>query len=159
MKSFIVLVVILGIVGILVLGAGLVFKVVEPMLFPTPTPTATPTPIPGSISGTASWLMQNQSNRVIVGLVVTAKRCASCGIMGTGVTDGLGNYRINSLPPYTYWVTAYQAASTTGLTIAEKCWYLGDVVVNAGQDTQVNLHYGNTADPMMCKKQGSGLDF
>ncbi len=154
MKSFIALAVILGIASIVVLGAGLMFKAVEPLLFPnpTPTPTATPTPIPGSISGTVSWLMQNQSNRVIVGLVVTAKRCVSCGIMGTGVTDGLGNYRINGLLPYTYWVTAYQAASTTGTWIAEKCWYLGDVVVNAGQDTQVNLHYGNTTDPMMCKK-------
>ncbi len=154
MKSFIALAVVLGIAGIVVLGAGLMFKVAEPLLFPapTPTPTVTPTPIPGSISGTASWRMQDNSNRVIVGLVVMAKRCASCGIMGTGVTDGLGNYRINGLPPYTYWVTAYQAASTTGLTIAEKCWYLGDVAVNAGQDTQANLHYGNTADPMMCKK-------
>ncbi len=99
--------------------------------------------------------MKNSGNRVVVGLVVTVKRCASCGTMGTGVTDGLGNYRINGLPPYAYWVTAYQAASTTGLTIAEKCWYLGvlgDMVVNAGPDTQVNLHYGNTIDPMMCKK-------
>ncbi len=125
-----------------------------PVLFPssTPIPTVTPTPIPGSISGTVSWRMQDNSNRIITGLVVTAKRCASCGIMGTGVTDGLGNYRISGLPPYTYWVTAYQATSTTGLAIAEKCWYLGDVTVNAGQDTQVNLHYGNTVDPMMCKK-------
>ncbi len=129
-------------------------RVVGPMLFPNPnpTPTVTPTPVPGSMSGTASWMMQNQSNRVIVGLVVMAKRCVSCGIMGTGVTDGLGNYRINGLPPYTYWVTAYQAASTTGLTVAEKCWMVGDVVVNAGQDTQANLHYGNITDPMMCKK-------
>ena len=155
MKSILIWLAIVFAVGAMIALSVVVVLTVGPVLFPKPTPTptltVTPTPVPGSISGTASWVLQNQGNRVIVGLVVTAKRCASCGIMGTGITDGLGNYRI-ALPPGVYWVTAYQAASPTGQWIAEKCWLLGDVVVNAGQDAQVNLHYGNTNDPMLCKK-------
>ncbi len=132
----------------ILIGIGLV---VTPTLFPTPTPLPTPTPIPGSISGTASWQLKGGSNIVLPGLVVSVKKCISCTPYATGVTDAMGNYKITGLVPMPYWITAYQKPSTDALgTVAEKCWFFATAVFPA-TDTQVNLHYGNTENPIICK--------
>jgi len=146
--AFTIIIVFVIVGAVAILGTGIALQV-GPVLFPssTPTPLPTPTPIPGSISGTASWQLKNGSNIVLPGLVVSVKKCVGCKAYAVGVTDGMGKYTITGLEPTAYWLTAYQSPSDF---VAEKCWFMATAVI-PGTDTQVNLYYGNTIDPIMCK--------
>ncbi len=152
MKNFVFGFAMVGIIAMLMFGTSSLITVVKQAQV-TPTPTVTPTPVPGSISGTASWQLKGGSNIVLPGLVVSVKKCISCTPYATGVTDAMGNYKITGLVPMPYWITAYQSASSPTLLyggIVEKCWFFATAVFPA-TDTQVNLHYGNTENPIICK--------
>jgi hypothetical protein len=60
-----------------------------------------------------------------------------------GVTDTTGRYSISNIPYGSYTVTSYQAAASTGTTIAEKSWLFRDVKVESEKTTQLDLNFDN----------------
>jgi hypothetical protein len=104
---------------------------------------------PGRISGVVAWMTQGAGARVVPGITVNVwESDYSYGSgykkVAYGVTDNNGHYDIINIPPGTYYVTAYQPASTSGTLIAEKSWFIGPVIMPPGGIGRIDMNFENS---------------
>jgi len=133
---------------------------IAPIQIP-PTPTQVPptsTPVTGSISGMISWQTLGEGNVLVIGVTVKVWDATGNTEIQRTITDSNGKYEADGLPPGKYLVSVYQAASTVGTMIAEKCWVFENVVVNPAQTTKLFMDFSNSAThyyPQCAEGQGS----
>ncbi len=103
-----------------------------------------PAALPGSIKGTVSWETLGAGNVLVVGIPINVWDSEGNQIIATAITNSNGDYEILGIKPGFYKVSAYQHASVVGDQIASKCWVLDNILVEAGEVTQLFLSI-NTA--------------
>jgi hypothetical protein len=129
-----------GVIALLLMMTLGVFTLI---LLALNNPKLQPPPAPGSITGVVTWESNGAAKTAVFGISIKVWNYLGLAVVGDGITDATGKFRVINLPAGTYMVSAYQPASSIGKQTTVKCWAIKEIVVKAGQTAQVVLSKEN----------------